>query len=335
MRRLATIVFVIVICQLSIINSVNAQSKWAERFDRFDSLLAKRYAKGGYDTAYISRPEQKLTLKLRINGGGNTIEVKSDNLNGMRQEANFSTAMRMTMSIGASYRGLGVSLGLNPAKWSGKNKDFVLNLRYYTSFLSVDASYQDSKTLHGELGSGESKMHIDAGDVRLKTFLLSAYYTFNYRKFSMPAAFMQSYIQKRSAGSWLAGISYEGGSLKTDRNEEKGIPQSRTYIGNFAIGGGYAHNFVTNNQKWLFHFSLIPNVIIVNRNNITVEDERKYVGYKFPEMIFVNRFAVVYNINKRNFISMTTHFNITAYRASETKIVNNRWNAHICYGWRM
>ncbi|MBR2253020.1 MAG: hypothetical protein IJ895_01155, partial [Prevotella sp.] len=66
MRRLATIVFVIVICQLSIINSVNAQSKWAERFDRFDSLLAKLYAKGGYDTAYISRPEQKLTLKLRI-----------------------------------------------------------------------------------------------------------------------------------------------------------------------------------------------------------------------------------------------------------------------------
>lgn len=38
---------------------------------------------------------------------------------------------------------------------------------------------------------------------------LTGYYTFNHRRFSYPAAFTQSYIQRRSAGSWLAGISYQ------------------------------------------------------------------------------------------------------------------------------
>lgn len=42
------------------------------------------------------------------------------------------------------------------------------------------------------------------------------YYIFNHRKFSYPAAYAQSTVQRRSAGSWLAGIGYTRHTLEVD-----------------------------------------------------------------------------------------------------------------------
>ena len=43
---------------------------------------------------------------------------------------------------------------------------------------------------------------------------LNAYYAFNGRRFSYPAVFSQSWMQKRSCGSLMLGASFMGGVLK-------------------------------------------------------------------------------------------------------------------------
>ena len=328
-RRVTLLLFFILYSSLF----TNAQSRWAKLRDKADSILAERYAKGGYDTAYLSRPRHKITAKVRINVAGNMIKSRGE-ADGVSYESDLSTELRGTVSLGASYRGLGVSLSLNPGKLSGRNKDFVLNLNYYTRLFSLDVSYQDSKTLHGEFSSGDNTIYLDAGMVRMKVLDIAGFYAFNNRRYSFPAAFTQSYIQKHSVGSWLAGLSYQGGSIKTDGDSDKGIPSLRMYVGNLAIGGGYGYNIVTNNRHWMFHLSAIPMLIVLKKSNVTVNDERRDVEYKFPEMMFHQRLAIVYNINERNFIALSAMFDIYAYRTSATEVMNNKWNSHLCYGIR-
>ena len=83
---------------------------------------------------------------------------------------------------------------------------------------------------------------LESGDVTLKIANLAGYYSFNHRRFSFPAAFTQSYIQRQSAGSWLAGISYQGGSIKTSDNlkaRSQNAPDINIGVGHIGIGGGY------------------------------------------------------------------------------------------------
>ncbi len=42
---------------------------------RIDSLITARYFSGDYDTAYIGRPRERLTLKLRGNLSGSNFDI--------------------------------------------------------------------------------------------------------------------------------------------------------------------------------------------------------------------------------------------------------------------
>ena len=185
-----------------------------QRRERMDSALAARYYRISYDTNYVVRPEGSLTLKVRLNQTGNTFHAKGT-VNGIDSKADLSTSHKTTVSIGASYRGISAAVAINPAKMSGTYKDYEFNLNYYSSRISLDFSYQRSESLTGDVTRDGTLSRLEADDVTLKVANIAAYYCFNHRRFSFPAVFNQSYIQRRSAGSWLAGISYQGGSIKT------------------------------------------------------------------------------------------------------------------------
>lgn len=326
------LIFLILISSLSTAGGVLAQKKVPQLKAKVDSILDNRYFNSKYDTNYISRPLQRLTLKLRANLSGNEItsERRAD---GETFRSKLSTDNRLTFSVGASYRGLSASLSLNPASLSGKDEDFELNVSYYSNKISLDVSYQEAKTLNGDYESQDQTVHLDKGSISMKMFTFAGNYTFNHRQFSFPAAFTQSYIQRRSAGSWLAGISYQGIEIKNASDELHGLPQMRIFIGNFAIGGGYGYNFVV--KKWLFHLSAMPTLIIVNRNNTTVNGERYKTGYHFPEMIFNHRLAIVHNFNERFFFAATSVINLTTFHSSDYFVVQDKWKARATFGFRL
>ena len=307
-----------------------------ERRARVDSVLSIRYYKTPYDTNYVVRPEGRVTLKVRMNQTGNDFHAKGT-VNDVSAKADLKTSRKTTFSLAAIYRGIGVGLAINPAKWKGAYKDYELNVNYYSSRLSLDFSYQRSESLTGDMRLDDVPKHLQPGDAKMKVVNVAGYYTFNHRRFSFPAAFTQSYIQRRSAGSWLAGFSYQGGSIQTTEAllaRNPNAPETRIYVGHFGIGGGYGYNWVLG-RKWLLHFSMLPTFVVYNRNNMTLRGERKKARHMRFNMIFNERAAVVYQFSPRYFAGATLVMNNSVFDDDMVTINQNKWRARVFFGMRL
>ena len=321
---------------VGLMTEADAQSRDQMLRARVDSVLTARYFRSPYDSIYVIRPEGRLTLKMRLNQTGNTLHAKGT-VNDVYCKTDLETSHKTTVSIAASYRGVSVALAINPGKLSGVYKDYEFNLNYYGSRISLDASYQRSTTLAGDIRRGDNFSRLESGDLTMKIINLAGYYTFNYKRFSYPAAFTQSYIQRRSAGSWLAGFSYQGGSIKTTdelKQRNPNAPDTRIYIGHFGIGGGYGYNWVLH-RKWLLHFSMLPTFVVYNRNNMTVNDERKKAQHMRFNMIFNERAAIVYNISPRYFTGLTLVMNNSVFDDDAVVVNQNKWRARAFFGVRL
>jgi hypothetical protein len=329
--------FVVLILLFAMVSDSAAQKlTQRQRRERMDSVLAARYYKIPYDTNYVVRPQGRLTLKVRMNQTGNSIHAKGT-VNGLYSKADLSTSHKTTFSLAAVYRGIGVGFAVNPAKWKGIYKDYEFNLNYYSNRLSLDLSYQRSESLAGDIKGDRGEQHLLDEDLKMKVLNMVGYYAFNHRRFSFPAAFTQSYIQRRSAGSWLAGISYQGGSIETtDKLKERNpnAPDVRIYLGHVGIGGGYGYNWVLGN-KWLLHFSMLPTFVVFNRNNMTVNGVRKKAKHMRFNMIFNERVAVVRNLSPRYFIGATLVMNNSIFDDDVVVVNQNKWRARAFFGMRL
>ena len=318
-------------------DETNAQSRDQQVRTHIDSVLTARYYRIPYDTNYVVRPEGNLTLKVVVNQTGNDFHAKGT-VNGIYSKADLSTNYKTTMSIGASYRGLSASLSVNPAKMSGAYKDYEFNLNYYSSRISLDFSYQRSESLAGDVNRDDRGLQtMESGDLTLKVINLAGYYTFNHRRFSFPAAFNQSYIQRRSAGSWLAGISYQGGSIKTtDKLKAKNpnAPDVSIDVGHVDIGGGYGYNWVLG-KRWLIHFSMLPTFVVYNRNKMTVNGDDKEAQHMRFNMIFNERAAVVYHFSPRYFAGATLVMNNSVFDDDVVVVNQNKWRTRAFIGMRL
>ena len=101
---------------------------------------------------------------------------------------------KATISVGVSYVGLSVSLSLNPAKLAGKYHDYEFNFRSYGKRFGFDFAYQDAKNFTGwHEHEGMERIDLPEDVLSVKTLNMNAFYVFNHRRFSYPAAFSQSY----------------------------------------------------------------------------------------------------------------------------------------------
>ena len=307
-----------------------------QRIERMDSALSVRYYKIPYDTNYVVRPEGTVTLKVRINQTGNDFHAKGT-VNGIYSKADLSTSYKTTVSVGASYRGISASLSVNPAKWKGMYKDYEFNLNYYSSRISIDFSYQRSESLSGDVYRDDRLSQMESGDLTLKIVNFAGYYAFNHRRFSFPAAFNQSYIQRRSAGSWLAGISYQGGIIETSdelKAKNPNAPEVSIDVGHVGIGGGYGYNWVLG-KRWLLHFSMLPTFVVYNRNYMTVNDVRKEAHHMRFNMIFNERAAIVYHFSPRYFAGANLVMNNSVFDDDVVVVNQNKWRARAFFGLRL
>jgi hypothetical protein len=138
----------------------------------------------------------------------------------------------------------------------------------------------------------------------------NVYYIFNHGRFSYPAAFSQSTIQKISCGSWLAGVGYTRHSLEFDHNSlqtlinEKMGPQAveldsalmfdnvRYY--DVSLSGGYAYNWVFA-KNCLFCASLSVALAYKNSHGETVSKEERGFDFHNFNIDGIGRFGVVWN----------------------------------------
>lgn len=181
-----------------------------------DSMLNRRDTRDSarVDTTYLRRAPERLRLKVRINCSGSDIDTRGV-YGGAPYEARLEAKLRTTLSLGASYRGLSVGVALNPAKLTGEDRDYELNLNAYGNRCGADVILQSSKTYEGTLGGGVGDRDVPVGSVSQDMLTVNAYYVFSGRRFSFPAAFTQSWLQLRSSGSFMLGLTLMGGRLKS------------------------------------------------------------------------------------------------------------------------
>ena len=297
---------------------------------RADSILAANYYReGNVDTAYITRPQTKWTVTARMNVSGAKIEAEGFD-QGQHFKAEMEANRKTTLCVGVTYLGFTVSAALNPAKLLGKYRDFEFNFNSYGRRFGFDVIYQNANNFAGwHDHEGMDRIHLTDGLLKVKTLNLNAFYIFNSRRFSYPAAFTQSYIQRRSAGSFLLAASAQGQKATLDWEQNTDLK-----IVNLGIGAGYGYNYVPA-PGWLLHISALPTFIVYSNTSMTFGDKRVPLHYHFPEVIITGRGAVVRQWGNK-FLGMSMVFNFTNNGHKDNLALHNmKWRIRTFFGLRL
>lgn len=228
-----------------------------------------------------------------------------------------------------------------------------LDLSLYSSLLGIDLFWrQTGNNYHIErmsLGqdidtSPMKDVEFDGLKSSIKGFNL--YYIFNHRRFSYPAAYSQSTVQRRSAGSVLAGIGYTRHSLEVDWNKfgqlvadnlgpemeedvqlDSALKMSNVKYSDFSISGGYGYNWVFA-HNWLFNASLSL-ALAYKQSSSNLSHEHSFVkNFHFKNFNFdgIGRFGVVWN-NTKWYVGMSGI--IHSFNYKKEQFSTNSWFGNI------
>lgn len=242
------------------------------RFIRF-CLGAYRWVDGNlnsYDTAYVRPTGKHGKVRLvsdnwsdsylfRLNDGA-SIQMASNPYSNLGMQANYSVlSLSFTRDIGHLF-GTG-------RKGKHKKTGFTL----YMAKIYLDAYYWRNKgnTRIRSFTDTEGNRHshdLLYEGLNFKAYGAMAYYIFNGRKFSFPAAYNLSNYQRRTAGSWMAGLSanfyycdFDLAKLPDAFDLDNKIPKVNYSMMHHAytLSGGYSINVVLGHH-WLFNATALP-----------------------------------------------------------------------------
>ena len=332
-------------------SAANAQSAAADSFEnetvtstekkpgfgkRLINKLSDNYFKVKYDTNYVARPKEKWLFRLLGNQTGNYIHAKGT-VNGLYSKYDLHTKTNNTLGLEVNYCDVAATISVNPAKIGGDYNDYEFNFEYHGQKLSFDINYLRATSLTGDINYRDVD-HLDEDGLRMNVVNVAAYYTFSHSRFSFPAAMFQNYYQLRSAGSWLAGLSFQSGSIKTtDELKERSplAPEVHLTFANVALGGGYGYNFVFGkHSQWLFHLSALPSVVLYKHNRLTVNGNETKDHRLCFNMIFNERAALVYHFTPRYNIGASLIMSNSLYDNGDIKFNQNKYLARAFLGVR-
>lgn len=219
----------------------------------------------GCDTSYVRQPQMGFTVYLNSYFSGNrtivNLEPKGTTIGLPEIAGTLSTRPATLMSVGLDYRGWGISYSHDFKRYGDTDFTYTFNGRRY----GLEYRYHNSYTLHGDLDLEDRILPIEERQGRMRTTIVNAFYVFDSKRFSHPAATIHTTIQRRSAGSWLASLNYWHGSYRSYSNE---VPSEFGHISlsHFNLGAGYAYNYVFAHEHCLLHSSLTPMVTVWHRN---------------------------------------------------------------------
>lgn len=138
---------------------------------------------------------------------------------------------------------------------------------------------------------------------------VNLYYIFNHQRFSYPAAFAQSTIQKISCGSWMAGVTYTRNSLEFDHdklqaaidehmgsqavNLDSGLMFNSVKYYNYSASVGYAYNWVF--AKNCLFCSSLSLALAYKRTHGESRSSKDLLNINNFNIDGIGRFGLVYN----------------------------------------
>jgi len=267
MKRLF-ILAILITSALTLTAQTTQEPKGVFRFLHKLGTLLDTMAVKGVDTRYITAPKRpwqviakgninqsELKMKSTIDGGAMFTGMVGD----LEWEPRIKTPASTYAGVWAGYRGYGLGYSWNVGGDKGSILSFGatggsygINLRIHTFRSDKPEVYYEGTFLddHNEPFRMEEYDVIKlASPIKTRTLLLDAYYMFNGKRFSYAAAYDQSVIQKRSAGSFMVGAMYYHSHIDYAEDENADFILLMDDIGRIrqwqlSLGAGYAYNLV-------------------------------------------------------------------------------------------
>ena len=238
-----------------------------------DSMSVK-----GVDRRYIDAPEKPWQLILKGNVSQTIVSMKSQGeILGVDYTANprLKTTPSQYIGVWAGYRGYGLGYTVNVGGDKGSyftfgatGGAFGINVRIH-SFENSTPTYNLDTDLIPEENKEAWEVAQLIDPIRVRTVIADGYYFFNGKKFSYAAAYDQSVLQKRSAGSLMAGLMYNYTRIdfSSDKNGDliytmQGLGRVKLWQG--SVGAGYAYNWVPA-RGLLVNVMAMPMLTFVNK----------------------------------------------------------------------
>lgn len=343
---------------------------------KLDSMAVK-----GVDRRYIDAPKRPWQIIVRGNVSQTILSMKTHgSLAGEDYYAKptLRTSPSQYLGFWVGYRGYGLGYTMNVGGDRGSNLtlgatggSYGVNVRIH-SFENSNPNFNlNSGFIPEEYKDAWNEVHL-TNPIHVNTVIADAYYLFNGRKFSYCAAYDQSVIQKRSAGSLMAGLmfNYTHIDYSSDSNGDLvylmgGLGRVKLWQG--SVGLGYAYNWVPV-CGLLVNVMVMPMLTCINRlkafdyetnveqliedptfldPNVTDEEwDKWFYGNLRVTPIGANaynsgltvsfdaRMSLTYNIG-RYFFSAYGQFNNIRYSHSDTSGHLNDWFINTNIGIRL
>ena len=301
------------------------------RYPKFVMFCYKTYRWGdrtfnSYDSAYVKPTGKNWKLILKSDNWLDSYIGTAFKDTKMIVNSNLVSNIGVSLSFMAVSVAYSVSLSnlIHGGKLSNK-----VDFSFTCARFAADAYYWENKneinvSFWDESLDNERHKFRMSGITR-KAMGLSAYYFFNNRRYAQAAAYCFSKFQRRSAGSWLAGVSLQHFDVKFDVDR---LPEdARAYIpsqelaprvlyNDYCVFLGYGHNWVLG-RKWLLNLTITP--YVGYRYNILPEPGQKQSDISLNLRA---RIGAVYN-HKQFFVGLQGYADHHRYEAKDSRLVNS------------
>lgn len=271
------------------------------------------------DTAYIEPQHYNWSLMGQATFNYDYYRLESEN----GQSVTFAPDIiaKVGPFFGWRWVFLGYTFDLKNIGFGNGGAKREINFSIYSSQIGVDLFYRrtgsDYKIRTSHLGNGidtERLRNIDFDGLEVGITGINAYYIFNHNRFSYPAAFAQSTIQKISCGSWMLGGGYTHHTLNLDYEklqqtvdnqigkDEVKIDSSLMYstvkYNDINVSLGYGYNWVFA-KNWLLASSLSAALAYKSATSQMTNEGMKKANRNFDLKNFnvdgIIRLGLVYN----------------------------------------
>jgi hypothetical protein len=372
--------FLAILVTLAVCGQIAAQNGVTTFIKKVGTLIDTMSVKG-VDRRYIEAPEKPWQLIVRGNVSQGELSMETEgSVVGVNYEAipHMKTEPSQYVGLWAGYRGYGLGYTLNVGGDKGSYLTFGatggaygVNVRIHTFRNDHPDLELNSQLLPEESIDNTDELELSS-PIKVRTVIADAYYLFNGKRFSYCAAYDQSVIQKRSAGSIMAGAMYYYGHINYADHTNgdliylmQGLGRVKIWQG--SVGVGYAYNWVPA-RGLLINAMAMPMLTVVNKirtysydtnvfqlmadpklmendissdewddwfhNNLRITPTGEETFNSGMTVNFDARLSLTYNFG-RYFVNAYGQFNNIRYRHEESHGHLNDWYVNTSIGIRL
>ncbi len=300
------------------------------------------------DTIYISPNLYNLAFMLEHSTWYEHYQL-GNNAGTKSQYLNFSPNLGTKLGIYFGWRWifLGYTFDVEDLLGGNKNKSKKkeISLNIYSSKFGIDLYYRKTgndfklRSIGGFQQEFQTLQNIHFDGLRSTIKGINAYWIFNHKKFSYPAAYSQSTNQRRSAGSFMAGFSYSQHNISFDCEKlpapilqqlSPSLRFNHIKYSDYSLGVGYGYNWVFA-KNWVSNLSLLPGIGF-KKSRIDDKDFKNESWIKDINFDFITRAAIVYN-NAKYFVGASLVLHTYDYRKPNLSVTNSFGTLRIYAGF--